>query len=193
MKNVLVVAGPTGCGKNSIIDGICKRVKNAKFLTNMTTRKMREGEVQGVNYHFTDNQSFLKEIENGNILEYYYRDDTDSYYGTYKPDIENKIQDGGIAISQIQIVGARYLKENFNTTTVFVVPDSLDLLEKRVRSRAAISDVEWEERKKHTEREMQEDRHFYDYVVVNKEGKLEEAVEEVLNIMKKEGFEMEFI
>lgn len=159
----------------------------------MTTRKMREGEVQGVNYHFTDNQSFLKEIENGNILEYYYRDDTDSYYGTYKPDIENKIQDGGIAISQIQIVGARYLKENFNTTTIFIVPDSLDLLEKRVRSRAAISDVEWEERKKHTEREMQEDRHFYDYVVVNKEGKLEEAVEEVLDIMKKEGFEMEFI
>jgi guanylate kinase len=190
MKNVLVIAGPTGTGKDSILKGVLERVSNANFLVNATTRKPRKEESYGKSYYFFDNETFLLELKNGNIIEYYHRPETDTYYGTYKTDLLSKIENRGIAITQVQIVGAKKLKEDFNATTVFILPESLELLEKRVRARNDISDNEWQERKKHTEREMSEDVNFYDYKVVNKEGKLEESIEEVLKIMKKEGFDL---
>jgi guanylate kinase len=189
-KNILVIAGPTGSGKDTVIKEVIKKVPNANFLVNATSRKPRADEVDGKNYYFLSNEQFLKELENGNILEYYHRADTDTYYGTYKPDLLKKIEGNGIAIAQLQIVGAKFLKDNYNATTIFILPESLDIIEKRVRSRAEISDLEWAERLKHLEREVKEDVNFYDYKVTNFEGKLEDTVNSVIEIMKKEGFEV---
>jgi guanylate kinase len=75
--------------------------------------------------------------------------------------------------------------------TIFVLPESDEVMEKRIRSRAAMSDTEWQERLKHTKREMEEDLPFYEYKIRNKEGDLENTVDNVLDILKKEGVKFE--
>jgi guanylate kinase len=191
MKQVVSVAGPAGSGKDSIIKGVLARCPNTVFLTNATTRQPRPGEQDGVNYYFMTNEQFLKELAAGNILEHYHRPDTDTYYGTYKPDIEKKIADGKVAFSQIQIVGAKYLKEHYGAVSIFIMPPAPDAFEKRIRSRAPMSDKEWEERLAFTKREIEEESPWYDYRIKNEDGKLDEAIDEVIAILKKEGYTLE--
>lgn len=191
MKQVVVIAGPSGSGKDSIIRAIMARFPNTAYLVKATSRPMRPGEVAGENYHFMTNERFLAEIENGNIPEFYHRKETDTYYGTYKPDLDQKLAAGKIVFAQIQIVGAKYLKDHYDATTFFIMPPSLDAFEHRIRSRAPMSDAEWEERKKFTEREVREEAPWYDYRITNEDGKLDAAVNEVIEILRKEGYTLE--
>ena len=188
-KHVVVIAGPTGSGKDSVIKELIKRYPGVfEFAANATTRAPREGEVDGVNYHFITNEKFKEELAKGNIPEHYHRPETDTYYGTYAPDIEARIASGKIVCSQIQIVGAKYLKEKYGATTIFIMPSHMDEFERRVRERAPMSDAEWGERMQHTKREIEEDAPWYDYRVTNEEGKLTETVDQVVEILKKEGY-----
>lgn len=192
MKNVIVMAGPTGSGKDSIIRELMKRYPGKiEFAVNATTRAPRPGEEHGKNYYFLTNDSFLQKVASGEIPEHYHRAETDTYYGLYKPDLDEKIALGKIVAFQIQIVGARYLKRHYDAATFFIMPSDLETFEKRVRSRAPISDVEWAERMAHTKREIEEDAPFYDYQIKNEEGKLDQAVDEVVAILKKEGYVLE--
>jgi guanylate kinase len=188
LRNAVAIAGPAGSGKDSIIRGVLARCSNAVFAVNATTRAPRPGEEHGKNYYFFSNEEFLKEVERGNIPEHYHRPDTDTYYGLYKPDLDKNVAAGKIALFQIQIVGAKYLKEHYDATTFFIMPPSLDAFEKRIRARAPMSDAEWEERRKFTEREVKDEAPFYDYRIQNDDGKLEAAIEEVVEILKKEGY-----
>jgi guanylate kinase len=190
-KQVVVIAGPAGSGKDSIVQGVLKKCSNTTLMVTATTRPMRPGEVDGVNYHYLTNEKFLEELKAGNILEYYHREETDTYYGTYKPDIDARIQSGKVVFAVIQIVGAKYLKEHYDATTIFIMPPSIEVLERRVRSRAPMTDLEWQERLAHTQREVTEDAQFYDYRITNDDGKLDEAIEQVIEILKKEGYTLE--
>ncbi len=187
---VIVIAGPAGSGKDSIIRELVARYPKFSYVANATTRKPRAGEVDGINYHFFSEDQFKEELAKGNIPEHYFREVTGTYYGTYKPDIDGRIADGKIAVAQVQIVGAKYLKENYGATTFFIMPSQSDEFEKRIRSRAPMSDAEWAERVAHTKREIEEDAPFYDYRIRNDDGKLSEAVDEVVAILQKEGFEL---
>lgn len=144
-----------------------------------------------MNYYFLTKEEFTTELESGNILEHYHRPDTDTYYGTYRPDIEKKIAEGKVAFSQIQIVGAKYLKENYDATTFFIMPPDPEAFEHRIRSRAPMSDIEWQERLAFTKREIEEESAWYDYRIQNEDGKLDEAIAEVIAILKKEGYTLE--
>lgn len=191
MKNVIVMAGPTGSGKDSIIRELMKRYANIEFAVNAVTRAPRPGEADGVNYHFMTNDRFKSEMEKGNIPEHYYRTSIDAYYGTYKPDIDARLAKGKIVAWQGQIVGAKYLKDAYNATTIFIMPSSLDAFEHRVRGRAPMTDAEWQERLEFTRRELAEEAPWYDYRIQNEEGKLSDAVQEVEQILRKEGFNLE--
>lgn len=188
MRQVVVIAGPAGSGKDSVIKSIVAQHPNATFAINATTRPPRPGEEHGKSYYFLSNEEFLGEVKNGNIPEHYYRPETDTYYGLYKPDLDKQIKEGKIVFFQIQIVGAKYLKAHFNAVTFFVMPTSFEELERRVRVRAAMSDIEWQERLSHTKREIEEDAQWYDYRIQNEDGKLEEAADAVVEILKKEGY-----
>ena len=111
LRQVVVIAGPAGSGKDSIIRAIIARHPNAAFGITATTRLPRPGEENGVHYHFFTKERFLAEKEKGNIPEYYHRAQTDTYYGLYKPGLDKQIAEGKIVFFQIQIVGAKYLKE----------------------------------------------------------------------------------
>lgn len=187
-KQVVVIAGPAGSGKDSIIRGILARFSNTEFGVNATTRPPRPGEEHGINYYFFSNDQFKEEMTKGNIPEHYYREKTDTYYGLYKPDLDKKIAEGKTVFFQIQIVGAKYLKENYSATTFFIMPTSIGAFEERIRARAPMSDAEWEERRKFTEREIKEEAPWYDYRIANEDGKLDKAIDEVVEILRKEGY-----
>lgn len=191
-RQVVVIAGPTGSGKDSIIQGVIERYpeKVVRGIT-ATTRALRPGEVDGVDYHFLTNDTFKAEIANSNIPEHYYRAETDTYYGLYKPRLDKLVAEGKIVLFQIQIVGAKWLKEHYDATTIFIMPSSLDAFEKRIRARAPMSDTEWQERAAFTRREMEEEAPWYDYRITNEDGKLDEAVESVIEILRKEGYTLE--
>jgi guanylate kinase len=189
-KQVVVVAGPSGSGKDSVIRGLIEKCPNATRMVTATTRARREGETDGVDYHFMTNERFREELARGNILEYYHRPETDTYYGTYKADIEARIAAGNIVLCQLQIVGAKYFKEHYGATTLFIMPPASDAFEKRIRARAPMNDVDWNERLEFTKREIAEEAPWYDYRIVNEDGKLDEAVEHVIAILKKEGYDL---
>jgi guanylate kinase len=129
-------------------------------------------------------------MEKGNILEHYYRDKTDTYYGTYKPDIEDRIARGKVVFCQLQIVGAKYMKEQYNATTFFIMPASIDAFEKRTRERSPMRDQEWKERLEFTKREIEKEAPWYDYQIKNEDGKLDATVKEVVDILTKEGYHL---
>ena len=189
-KHVVVIAGPAGSGKNTILFEIAKRCPNTTHMVTATTRAPRQGEKDGVDYYFWTRERFEDEMRKGNILEHYYRSETETYYGTYKLDIDEKLASGKVVLAQIQIVGAKYLKEHYGATTFFIMAPSLDAFERRVRARAPMSDVEWNERKEFTKREIEEESPWYDYKIVNEDGKLDEAVEHVIDILNKEGYSL---
>lgn len=190
LRQVVSIAGPAGSGKDSIIRGVIAKCPNAVFAVNAVTRKPRPGEEHGKNYYFLTNEEFLREVAAGNIPEHYRRKETDTYYGLWKPDLDRKIAEGKVVFFQIQIVGAKYLKEHYDGVGIFIMPPSLDAFEHRIRSRAPMTDAEWEERKKFTEREVKEEAPWYDYRIVNEDGKLDEAVDQVIEILKKEGYNL---
>jgi len=190
-KKVFVIAGPAGSGKDSIAQKLLARYKNLTLMVTATTRAMRPGEQDGVNYHFLSNEKFLEEVAQSNIPEHYHRKDTNTYYGTYKSDIDARLQSGKTIVAVVQIVGAKYLKENYDATTFFIMPPSPDAFERRIRARAPMSDVEWEERRKFTENEVNAEAPWYDYRITNEDDKLDDAVNEIVAILKKEGYTLE--
>lgn len=191
-KQVAVVAGPSGGGKNSIIDEIVHRYPQCSRLVTATTRHPRPGEVDGVDYHFLTEEAFLKALAEGDIPEHRYIETLGTHYGTYLPDIRTRIAAGETVIAHLDIIGARYLKKHFNATTIFILPDSIDILANRVRARNPdMPEREIETRMAIARTEIEEHSPEYDYHVVNRNGKLADAVDEVVAILKKEGYTLE--
>lgn len=192
MKQVVVIAGPSGGGKNSIIHALIERHSRCSRLVTATTRAPRPGEQDGVDYHFLPEEKFLAELAAGNILEHRFIEKLGTHYGVYKPDLEARLQRGDIALAHLDIVGACYLKEHYGAITIFILPESVDVLEARVRGRnPGMSEEEIRERMRIATIEIEEHALEYDYRVVNAQGKLVEAVDEVESILEKEGYQLE--
>ena len=188
-KQVIVLAGPSGSGKNAIINEIMRRSPNCERLVTATTRSMRPGEQDGVDYHFLSQEDFDRELQMGNIPEHRFVPALNTYYGVYLPDLEKRLKDNKIIFAQVDIEGARLLKDRYGATTIFIMPESLEQFRGRLRARnPEWSPKEFEARMAITEREMREHAPQYDYRVVNADGKLQETVQEVIDIMRKEGY-----
>lgn len=192
-RNVVVIAGPSGSGESTITNEVIRRYPTrAVRLVTATTRPPRAGEKNGVDYYFFSKEEFAREKKAGHILESTYIENRDTYYGTYAPDLEKKIAAGSVVIVNPDIVGARYYKEHYDATTVFIAPENIDALERRIRERSPeLSDEEIAHRRENAAREMQREQSFYDHVVVNADGELPRAVDDVIEILKKEGYTLE--
>ncbi len=189
MKQVVVIAGPSGSGKNALIRELIQRYPGSSLLVTATTRSPRSGEVDGVDYHFFSQERFDAELAAGNIPEHRFVPALDTYYGIYMPDLEARLKGGKIVFAQVDIEGARLLKDRYGATTVFIMPESLDQFRGRLRTRnPEWTQKEFEARMKITEEEMRTHAPQYDYRVVNADGRLEDTVEQVVEIMRKEGY-----
>jgi len=183
---VFIIAGPSGVGESTITNAIIKKFPNFARLVTATTRPPRLNEKNGISYYFFSKDKFKEKINTGDIVEHTYFPNRDVYYGTYKPDLEDKLRKGLNIIVNLDIIGAKYFKNNYKAVTIFIKPESLEDLQKRLVARdPKISTEELHKRLQNAESEIKNEEKFYDYSVINKDGKLDEAVKKVVAIIKK--------
>ena len=171
---VLVLSGPSGAGKSSLINKISNDIGEYIFSISTTTRSIREGEVDGIDYHFVSKEDFIQDIENDNFLEYAVVHG--NYYGTSLKPVRKALSEGKLVIFDIDVQGNMAIKNRLGdiTTSVFITPPSLTTLRERLESRGTDSQEVIDGRIKMATREIQRTSE-YDYIVVN--DKLDVAAE----------------
>ncbi|MDR1614082.1 MAG: guanylate kinase [Campylobacteraceae bacterium] len=182
MKNkgaLLVISGPSGAGKSSIIKELLKQIPNAVFSISTTTRNKREDEVDGVNYHFTDEKSFQKEIEEGAFLEW--ANVHGCFYGTSLKQIVKFLDEEKLVILDIDVQGYMLLKKRLKRyiTSVFLTTKNIEELKARLLLRQSDSKTEVKKRLKNAIAEMNYINR-YKYLVINDDFKT--AFAQMLNI-----------
>jgi guanylate kinase len=173
---LVVVTGPSGAGKGTLIRRLVSRRPDLELAVSATTRPQREGEQDGREYSFLTDEEFAARDEGGDFLEHVVYV-SGHRYGTLKSEIERIIAAGHSCILELETEGARRVKElRPDAVTVFVVPPTFEELERRLRSRATESSGEIDERLDLARRQMAEQGDF-DVVLVNDD--LDRAVAEL--------------
>lgn len=179
---LIVVSGPSGAGKDTIINEVIKRNENIWLSVSATSRKPRKGEEEGINYFFLAKEDFEEKIKEGYFLEY--AEYADNYYGTPKEKIIEKLDKGIDVILVIEIQGAMKIKELMPVALfIFIMPPSEKDLLNRLKNRKTENKDKIIERFNIAYKEINEVTK-YNYVVVN--DKVENAVEKVESIIKAE-------
>jgi guanylate kinase len=179
---LLVVSAPSGCGKDTIIADVLKKLDDAYLSVSMTTRPMRPGEKDGINYYFVSQPEFEEKIDCGEMLEYARYGS--NYYGTPAGPVRKLLEEGKTVILIIEVQGAGNVKRMFpEACNIFIIPPSFEILEKRLRGRGTDDDESIIKRLDIAKDELARAEEF-DYIVEN--DVLEEAVEDILTIIKAE-------
>ncbi len=180
---LIVVSGPSGAGKDTIVSKVVENMKNIKISISMTSRSPRGNEKDGKDYYFVTKEEFEKSIENGELLEYAIVHNG-KYYGTPKAKIDEDLNKGISIVLVIDIQGALKIKEKIpEALFIFIMPPSMEILKKRLIARNTESKDKILERFKTAYTEINEYTK-YNYVVVN--DKLDVAVDKVEAIIKAE-------
>ena len=179
---LLVVSGPSGAGKGTICKAILDQNDQITLSVSATTRKPRNGEVHGVNYFFLEKEEFTSMIEKGEFLEY--AQIYDNFYGTPKSAIMETLDNGQDVILEIEMQGARQVKEVYpEGIFVFVLPPSLEELKNRIVGRGTETEEEIEKRFSCAFKEINQ-IDDYDYFIVNED--VEKSVRELEAIISSE-------
>jgi guanylate kinase len=177
--NLFVVSAPSGAGKTTLCRKICETMPGVKHSVSYTTRLPRPGEIADIHYTFVDEEEFRSMIASGEFVEW--AEVHGNFYGTSKKRIEKIINEGQDVILDIDVQGAKQIKEYFtDSVLVFVLPPSMEELEKRLFDRMSDSKEVIEKRLKRAREEIQEYKN-YDYVIVN--NTLDKALNELASII----------
>lgn len=179
---LLVVSGPSGCGKGTICKKLFKRNDELIFSVSATTRKPRVGEKDGVNYYFIDKEKFQDMVENNEFLEYAHVHN--NYYGTPKRFVLDEIEKGEVVVLEIDVQGALQVKEAYpEAVFIFLLPPSMNELKNRIVKRGTETEKDIGIRLNNASEEL----NFvdeYDYFVVN--DIVIDAVEKIESIITAE-------
>ena len=179
---LIVVSGPSGAGKDTIVSKVIENNDKIWLSVSATSRKPRKGEVEGINYFFLNKEEFEQKIKEDYFVEY--ATYADNYYGTPKEKIIKKLEKGIDVILVIEIEGARKIKEILpETLFIFIMPPSEKELLSRLKNRKTEDKKKIIERFNIAYKEINEVTK-YNYVVVN--DKIDEAVDKVESIIKAE-------
>ncbi len=183
MKQLIVISAPSGAGKTTITKRILAAHSDAlTFSISATTRQMRSGERDGVDYYFLSKEEFLHKIKENALIEY--EQIFDNYYGTLVSEIDRAKQLGKSLIFDIDVKGGISIKTRFpdDTLLIFIAPPSLEVLRERLTKRGTESNEVIERRLARAQMEM-DMAEVYDHIVVNED--LETAVTEVEHLVTK--------
>ena len=179
---LFVIVGPSGVGKGTLIKRLMERVPYLFLSISATTRSPRNGEVDEVNYYFFSKSEFETRIEKNDFLEW--ATIYGNYYGTLRDKVEEKLKLPMDVILEIDIQGAREIKENSDVDTVyiFIKPPSEEELKKRLSKRGTESDEDIKKRLIIAIEELRAENEF-EHVIVNDD--LEVAVDKLVDIIIK--------
>lgn len=168
VKGILfIISSPSGGGKGTLIREVLRTVPNIGYSVSFTTRKIREGEENGVHYNFVSREEFENLINQGEFLEY--AEVHGNYYGTSKTQVERETSLGRDIILEIDVQGANLVREKTSETVeVFILPPSFEVLKERLTARQTENNEDLELRLKNSKDEVRNYSKF-DYVIINDE------------------------
>jgi guanylate kinase len=176
---IFVLSAPSGTGKSTVGERVRQRLPRLAYSVSLTTRKPRPGEEHGKDYFFVSKSEFKERIDQGEMAEYALV--YGNYYGTSALVLKDLMAEGKDVFLDIEIEGAAQIRENIkDACLIFLLPPSLEELEKRLRSRGTETEEEIKKRLDRVALEI-EQAPLYDYRIVNDD--LEKAVEEVCAII----------
>ena len=180
MSKPVVFVGPSGIGKNTIINKLRELYPDRfAYSISHTTREPREGEIDGVHYHFVSREKFEQMIQNKKLLEY--AEVHGNYYGTSFESIRNVERSGKICILDLNIDGAISVsKSRLKPFIIFLRPESMPALERRLRNRGTESEESIQKRMKTAAEEMkrfEENKNIWNLVIIN--DRLDETLVEI--------------
>ena len=180
---IFIISGSAGAGKDSVIKGIKARRQDLLWAITTTSKQPREDESQGNPYYFITKEEFLQLVRDDGFFEYenVYGD---NYYGMTKKEINSALDSGKNIIWQMDYRGYRKVRLILphQIRSIFILPPSLEIAEKRIRKRGSIDEAFVEERLELAKKEIAASSE-YDYTVVNEENCLPETVAKVLAII----------
>ncbi len=179
---LIVVSGPAGVGKGTVVSLVREREKDVIFSVSATSRSPRPGEIDGRNYFFVTRERFEEMIQGNELLEWV--DYCGNYYGTPKAYVESELEKGRIVLLEIDVEGANNIKKQYpQCILVFIMPPSLEELRRRITKRGTETPEVIENRLKRAENEMRYSE-SYDHIIMN--DTVEEAADRFLKIIRKE-------
>lgn len=179
---LIVISGPSGAGKGTICKKLVEKHENINLSVSATTRKPREGEIEGVSYYYKSKSEFENMIDNDEFLEF--AKIYENYYGTPKKTIFDEINKGNDVILEIEMQGAMQIKKSYpEAVFVFILPPSLSELKSRIVGRGTETNVQIEMRFNSAYNEIKLVGE-YDYFVFN--NVVEKSVEDIENIIMSE-------
>ena len=180
--NLFVISGPSGAGKGTLVKALIEQVPDAWLSVSATTRKPREGEVDGKHYHFISNDQFDDLVCQDGFLEW--AQVHSNKYGTPRAQVEQAIAEGKQAILEIDVQGAFQIKEKIpQSILVFIEPPSLEILEERLRGRGTETEDVIAARMSVATMELLE-KIKYDIAIVNDD--LDVAAKELVDFVEKQ-------
>ena len=184
-KGLLVIlSGPSGSGKDTVLDCIHEKDIPIQRSISMTTREKRDGETDGVDYYFVTKEYFEKQIAEKKMLESALY--STNYYGTPKGPVDRWLDEGKTVVLKIEVQGAEKIKKMYpDSVSIFIMPPSMQILERRLRKRDTDSEESILMRLDAALGEMQ-CAEKYDYIVFN--DVLEDTVDDICSIIKAENF-----
>ncbi|MEQ1664073.1 MAG: guanylate kinase [Bdellovibrionales bacterium] len=162
---MIIVVGPSGVGKSTLVDKITKELPILFDTVTYTTRKMRRGEKEGVPYHFVTAEQFQVLIKEDFFIEW--AKVHNNFYGTPRDQIDGAIKEGRIVIMDIDVQGAKTFRLKYpNSLSIFILPPSIDDLRYRIKKRDKMADDELDLRIENARKEMELAQTF-DIQIVN--------------------------
>jgi len=178
---LFVLSAPSGTGKDTVISALRQQGMNFYVVPSITTRSPRPGESEGNPYHFVDQETFECMVSQGELLEY--ANVHGNWYGQPRKLIRENLSAGRDVLLKIDVKGAATIRNKVpNAIFIFLIPGSLEELTHRLTDRQTETEEELQRRLADARKEEAE-QHWYDYLVTNRDGHLQEAVECLRAIM----------
>ena len=183
---LFVVSGPSGAGKDTLVEALRERRASLRYSVSATTRSPRPEERNGEHYFFVPLEEFERLLREGRLLEW--REYNGNLYGTPRDYVERSIAEGYDVIMKPEVNGARAIKSAYpDAVMIFLVPERFSILRERLLARRTETNEEIARRLEIAAQEMKFIRSF-DYIVVNEQGRPEDAVADLQAILQAERF-----